>query len=239
MPEKMPDNSVAAKAEELPLRERKRQYRRAALIDAAREVFYETHYVAATVEDIIQRADISRPTFYRYFSDKDSVLREILLEDVAAQAAMWQKLSDIGAPTDQQLLEWSQRFVKAMRKHSRTVALFNVATGMDTALIHEFSRGRDRYLAILGAGIEAFKLKGDGSPRDAERRAGAHLLFYQIDQISVNFAFPGSDLDEGAMLGAFVRNFRYFLDTLSRTPQAIERRHRIAQNVTRCYVSFQ
>jgi AcrR family transcriptional regulator len=215
MPKKMPAKSTVATNEELPLRLRQRQHRRAALIDAAREVFYETHYVAATVEDIIQRAEISRPTFYRYFSDKDSVLREMLLEDVAAQAVMWQKLSDIGTPTDKQLFEWSRRFVSVMRRHSRTVALFNVATGMDTSLVHEFSRGRDRYLAILGAGIEAFKLKGDGSSRDAERRAGAHLLFYQIDQISVNLAFPGSDLDEDAMIGAFVRNFRHFLDTRS------------------------
>lgn len=199
--------------EALPLRERQRQRRRQELIDAAREVFYETHYVAATVEDIIQRADISRPTFYRYFSDKDSVLREILLEDVAAQSAMWQKLADIGTPTDKQLLDWSQRFVRTMRKHARTVALFNVATGMDTSLVHEFSRGRDRYLAILGKGIRAFKLKGDGSQRDVDRRAAAHLLFYQIDQICVNFAFPGSDLNESAMLGVFVQNFRHFLET--------------------------
>lgn len=214
MKKKMPSKSTSAvENEELPLRERQRQRRRKELIDAAREVFYETHYVAATVEDIIQRADISRPTFYRYFSDKDSVLREILLEDVTAQSAMWQKIAAIGAPTDRQLLDWSQRFVKTMRKHARTVALFNVATGMDPSLVHEFSRGRDRYLAVLGTGIKAFKLKGDGSPRDIERRAASHLLFYQIDQICVNFAYPGSDLNESVMLGVFVRNFRHFLQT--------------------------
>ena len=203
---------TAVSDDRLPLRERQRQQRRKGLIDAAREVFYETLYVAATVEDIIQRAEISRPTFYRYFSDKDAVLREILLEDVTAQSAMWQKLAAIGAPTDRQLFDWSQRFVNAMRKHARTVALFSVATGMDPSLVHEFSRCRDHYLAILGTGIKAFRLKGDGSKRETERRAAAHLLFYQLDQICLNLAFPGSDLDESVMLSAFAWNFRHFLD---------------------------
>lgn len=207
--------AIAVRDSELPLRERQRQHRRKELIDAAREVFYETHYVAATVEDIIQRANISRPTFYRYFSDKDAVLREILLEDVTAQSEMWRKLAAIGTPTDQQLFDWTRRFIKTMRKHARTVALFNVATGMDPSLVHEFSRCRDRYLAILGADMKAFKLKGDGSRCDIERRAAAHLLFYQIEQICVNLVFPGSDLDEDVMLGTFVHNFRHFLDTQS------------------------
>ena len=57
----------------LSLRERKRKRLRKAIIDAGREVFCETHYVTATIEDIAVRASLSRPTFYRYFPDKEAV----------------------------------------------------------------------------------------------------------------------------------------------------------------------
>lgn len=193
------------------LRERQRLRRRKALIDAAREVFYETHYVLAKVEDILERAEISRPTFYRYFSDKEAVLREIMLEDVGAQSVLWEEVAALGNPTEKQIAQWTQRFLKGMRRKAQSVALFNVACGLDTTLVHEFSLVRDRNLAVLGAGIEAFRLKGDGSRRDGERRAAAHLLFYQLDQLCFNCVFPGSDLDESEMIGLFARNFCRFI----------------------------
>ena len=198
---------------ELPLRERQRQERRKALIDAAREVFYETHYILAKVEDILQRAQISRPTFYRYFPDKEAVLREIMLEDVAAQSVLWKEVAVLVEPTEKQVSQWALRFLKGMRRRSQSVALFNIACGLDTSLVHEFSLIRDRSIAILGEDIPAFRLKGDGSPRDTERRAAAHLLIYQLDQLCFNNVFPGSDLDELAMVRSFARNFCAFVKT--------------------------
>lgn len=197
----------------LPLRERQRQRRRQDLIEAAREVFYETHYILATVEDILQRAEISRPTFYRYFSDKEAVLREIMLEDVGLQSLLWRDLAVIGNPSEKQVCAWAVRFLKGMRKKSQSVALFNIACGLDTTLIHEFSLIRDQNMAVLGEGIKAFSLKGDGSKKDGERRAAAHLLFYQLDQLCFNCVFPRFDLDEAALISVFARNFRQFVET--------------------------
>ena len=37
---------------------------------AASEVFVERSYTGATVDDVLVRADVSRPTFYRYFDNK-------------------------------------------------------------------------------------------------------------------------------------------------------------------------
>ncbi|MGE0383191.1 MAG: TetR/AcrR family transcriptional regulator [Gammaproteobacteria bacterium] len=192
------------------VREQHRQQRRQAVIDAAREVFYETHYVLAKVEDILQRAGISRPTFYRYFPDKDAVLREIMIEDVTAQSALWKEIATLGRPAEPQLVAWARRFLKGMRRKSRSVSLFNVACGLDTTLVHEFSLVRDRSMAMLGEGIAAFRMTGDGSRRDRERRAAAHLLFYELDQLCFNCVFPGADLDENAMITAWARNFLRF-----------------------------
>jgi AcrR family transcriptional regulator len=46
---------------------------RAAILAAAREVFAEQGYGAASVRDIIRRTELASGTFYNYFPDKDAI----------------------------------------------------------------------------------------------------------------------------------------------------------------------
>jgi AcrR family transcriptional regulator len=66
-------------------RERTKQANRAAILDAAREVFCDIGYGSATVRDIIRRTDLASGTFYNYFPDKESVFRA-LVEEAAVEA---------------------------------------------------------------------------------------------------------------------------------------------------------
>ena len=47
------------------------------VLQAASEVFGRLGYVNARVEDILEEAGISRPTFYRYFKSKDDVFNAV------------------------------------------------------------------------------------------------------------------------------------------------------------------
>lgn len=67
-------------------RERTKQANRAAILAAAREVFVELGYGAATVRDIVRRTDLASGTFYNYFPDKESVFRALVDETVAEAA---------------------------------------------------------------------------------------------------------------------------------------------------------
>jgi len=64
-------------------RARTKAQNRAAILDAAREVFAELGYDAAGVRDVIGRTGLASGTFYNYFPDKESVFRAVL--DVSAQ----------------------------------------------------------------------------------------------------------------------------------------------------------
>jgi AcrR family transcriptional regulator len=66
-------------------REATKQANRAAILEAARDVFADLGYGAATVRDIVRRTDLATGTFYNYFPDKEAVFRA-LLEEVARQA---------------------------------------------------------------------------------------------------------------------------------------------------------
>ncbi len=52
------------------------------IILASRELFYEVGYEAYSVKDILERAGVSRGTFYHYFHSKDDVMANwVLLYD--------------------------------------------------------------------------------------------------------------------------------------------------------------
>lgn len=66
-------------------RERTKQANRAAILDAARDVFVEMGYGAASVRDVIRRTDLAAGTFYNYFPDKEAIF-VALLEETGEQA---------------------------------------------------------------------------------------------------------------------------------------------------------
>jgi AcrR family transcriptional regulator len=63
-------------------REQTKQANRAAILDAAREVFSEIGFGAASIRDVIRRTNLATGTFYNYFPDKESVFRALLEESV-------------------------------------------------------------------------------------------------------------------------------------------------------------
>ncbi|MDB4987299.1 MAG: transcriptional regulator, TetR family [Myxococcaceae bacterium] len=67
-------------------RERTKVRNRSVILDAARVVFVEIGYDAATVRDIVARTDLSPGTFYNYFPDKRSVLLA-LVEEASSEGA--------------------------------------------------------------------------------------------------------------------------------------------------------
>jgi AcrR family transcriptional regulator len=61
-------------------RERKKQENRAQLLAAARAVFAEMGFGAASVRDIVRRTDLATGTFYNYFTDKDAIFAAVVGE---------------------------------------------------------------------------------------------------------------------------------------------------------------
>lgn len=64
-------------------RARKKAANRAQILAAAREVFAELGYGAASIRDIVRGTELAAGTFYNYFPDKESVLRAMAEEDAA------------------------------------------------------------------------------------------------------------------------------------------------------------
>jgi AcrR family transcriptional regulator len=69
-----PSDGGAGAAQPADLRTRKKERTRAAINDAALELFIEKGYEATTVDEIAERAEVSKATFFRYFATKAEVI---------------------------------------------------------------------------------------------------------------------------------------------------------------------
>jgi AcrR family transcriptional regulator len=73
---------------EVGRREATKQANRAAILEAARAVFADLGYGAASVRDIVRGTDLATGTFYNYFPDKEAVFRALLEESVSEARAL-------------------------------------------------------------------------------------------------------------------------------------------------------
>ncbi|HUT37513.1 MAG TPA: helix-turn-helix domain-containing protein [Planctomycetota bacterium] len=61
-------------------REREKQQRREAILDAARRLFWERGYERATMPQIAETAELAPGTLYLYFQNKQALYAELLIE---------------------------------------------------------------------------------------------------------------------------------------------------------------
>lgn len=63
-----------------PAKQRRSERTRWALLDAARELFSERGFAGASLEDIAERAGVTRGPLYHYFDDKEDLFRAVYEE---------------------------------------------------------------------------------------------------------------------------------------------------------------
>jgi AcrR family transcriptional regulator len=173
---KQPDDARAARLGEAGCRAGGRRAltkaaNRAAILDAAREVFAEQGYDAAGVRDVIRRTELASGTFYNYFPDKESVFRAVLdesaqevrrrLRTVRASAGTLEEFVGDAYLAWFEFLVEDQLMFELMQRNAGTIrSMFGDP--------------------ILGAGVEELLddlreaiARGDVPPLDADYLAGA------------------------------------------------------------------
>lgn len=77
-------------------RERKKEETRQAILAAASELFKEKGYEATSVDEIVNRADIVKGTFYYHFESKEQVLVNLRFDAIARAMEQAEKALDSG-----------------------------------------------------------------------------------------------------------------------------------------------
>jgi AcrR family transcriptional regulator len=89
-------------------RERTKAANRAAILEAALEVFGKLGYDAASVRDVIRRTDLASGTFYNYFPDKAAIFRA-LVEQAGDEARRRVRSARVNARSAREFVEDAYR----------------------------------------------------------------------------------------------------------------------------------
>lgn len=161
-------------------RQREKADRQAAILDAARQVFFEAGIRDATVDAIAARAQVAKGTVYLYFRSKETILATLLLEGLDS---LNQRLSAAYAsapleaePQLRALADAYYEFYREERDYFRLMMAF------DRGQFRESIR-RELYETILHRSLDGFHwlvraiehgmASGQIAPGDARQVAGA------------------------------------------------------------------
>jgi AcrR family transcriptional regulator len=100
---------------------------RGRLLDAARSLFMERGYEAATIRDIVARAGLSTGAVFASFSDKSELFNAVLEEDLHKQLRITEAAVALDAPVKDGLMEL---LGKAYEFQLSQLPLLQAATGL-------------------------------------------------------------------------------------------------------------
>jgi AcrR family transcriptional regulator len=138
-------------------REATKAANRAAILDAAREVFAGMGFGAASVRDIVRRTDLATGTFYNYFPDKEAVFGA-LLEEAAAEARSRIREAHERATTAEEFVRFGfEAYFEFLAEDQQTFDLVRRNAGTIRAEFDQPALGAsvEEVMEDLRAGIEA------------------------------------------------------------------------------------
>ncbi|MBL8055334.1 MAG: TetR/AcrR family transcriptional regulator [Anaerolineales bacterium] len=161
-------------------RQRERADRQAAILAAARDVFFEEGIRNATVDAIAARAQVAKGTVYIYFRSKETILATLLLEGLdSLNTRLAQAYEDAAPDPEAQLWALAAAYFQFSRDERD---YFRLMMAFDRGQFRESIR-RELYETILHRSLDGFHWlvraveqglqEGRFAPGDARQIAGA------------------------------------------------------------------
>lgn len=155
------------------MQDRRVQRTRKLLMEALMEMMIEKGYESTTVQDIIDRADVGRATFYAHFADKHTLLASSL-EDLRTQLKEQQvrALGSAGGPETRGL-----GFSLAMLEHAQGhLRLWEAIVGRESGAL-VVQRLQAILVDLAGTDLRALGFQGTSTQRElaAQFVAGAFM----------------------------------------------------------------
>lgn len=157
-------------------REREREARRKAVLDAARSLVRERGFTATTTKQIAERCELSEAALFFYFSNKDEILTSLLLEGAEYMSGGLERIARSQTPPAEKVAEIWRFFIAVQKEHPEylLVSSYLGHPGAATAIADDVrsqlaERSRENFRKLAGVVEDAL-----GEERS---RVGADLLW--------------------------------------------------------------
>lgn len=108
------------------------------ILDAALEVFSEAGLQEASVDDVVERAGLSKGTLYWYFKSKDSLISALIRRFFTLELNKVRKLQQGNGPVRERLLRYSREVENVVKKMPRALTLEFYAVAVRQKSVRKF-----------------------------------------------------------------------------------------------------
>ena len=189
-------NQISTSTPARARRERESQERREAILEAARQVFFDKGLQVATVEDVAVQAEIAKGTVYLYFSSKEELIAQLLLQGLdllleSLDAAFDEGVKRTASERLHRLAEAYLEFAGARPNYFRLIMAYDRGQFQESISgeLYQsiFDRSKEGLQWIMRA-IEQGMQDGEFSPGNARKRAG--MAWAALNGVLVLFGHP-------------------------------------------------
>lgn len=112
-------------------RQKEQAERRRAILEAAREVFFDKGFMAATVEAIAGRCGLAKGTIYLYFKGKEELYISILAEGLGLLKKEFAKITQLSRPADLLLGQILETYFAFYQRHRQYFGILFLSSQPD------------------------------------------------------------------------------------------------------------
>jgi len=202
-------------------RAREKSERRGAILNCTRELILLQGVEHVNMEDIAQKAELSKATLYLYFSGKEAIFNEICEESARGFLEHLKRPMQEGLGGMESLRYLWRGYVKQFGNGDEMIVVFQVRNFLDTWLPSSPHKGEIKsphvgaIIKIIYGMIEQCKAEGIFDPKLDS--ADAVRLIFSMSTIIGNVAgLPASARNSPAMLGEMTNAFQIIIRGLAR-----------------------
>ena len=179
--------SASGSVSPIGVREHRSASKRATIVSAATDLFLTFGYAATTMEQVADRASVSKPTVYRFFADKEALFSEVVFEALdrfgTPFRASLQKLAE-STNVERDLYRVARDYIGLVTQPS-LIGLRRLVIGASAQLPHiaaaYYQRAPEQTLRALAEAVS--RLSGRGELRvENPSVAAAHFAMLVIGQ---------------------------------------------------------
>lgn len=158
-------------------KERERQMRRDLILKASEEVFFEKGLRGATLDDVAERAEVSKGTIYLYFSSKEDLYYSLMTKGLSMLLKIFEDTKPDESNPSKALLQFGDAYLKFSDEQSY---LFKMLAAVENPVVNEqvspkvlseLENVSDKVLSYVARfvqkGIDDGTFRGDLSPYEA------------------------------------------------------------------------
>ncbi len=106
-------------------KEREREQRREAIVDAAQKVFFEKGLLAATMDEIAEIAELSKGTLYIYYKSKEDLYLAVMMRGVKILTGWFEEIVHSTQPTMKKFILLGEAYTRFFNEYPNYVRMLH------------------------------------------------------------------------------------------------------------------